>query len=140
MVDFVTREKRGNIMRGSRSKDTKPELVVRRLLHSMGYRFRLHAKDLPGKPDLFFRSRRKVIFIHGCFWHQHNAPGCPIARKPASNTEFWQAKFERNKDRDERNLKALAEQGWTSLTIWECDLVESGLRHRLAEFLGPRRL
>ena len=140
MVDFVTREKRGNIMRGSRSKDTKPELEVRRLLHSMGYRFRLHSKDLPGKPDIVFRSRKKAIFVHGCFWHQHDDPQCSVARKPSSNTAFWQAKFDRNRVRDEANLLALTERGWSILTIWECDLAKGRLTRKVAGFLGPTKL
>jgi len=140
MVDFVSPEKRGNIMRGSRSKDTKPELLVRRLLHSMGYRFRLHLKDLPGKPDIALRSRKKAIFVHGCFWHQHEDPSCRVARKPVSNTGYWNSKFSANADRDARNLKLLKDAGWEVLIMWECDYEPARLRARLSNFLGPTSL
>src|SRR5262245_35042103 len=137
MVDFFSREKRGNIMRGSRSKNTRPEMFVRRLLHRLGYRYRLHSKHLPGKPDLAFPKRRKAIFIHGCFWHQHSDPGCSVARRPSSNAEFWQAKFDRNTSRDAKNEMALTENGWSVLIVWECELDQPGLTDRLRCFLGP---
>lgn len=140
MVDFVSPAKRANIMRGSRSASTKPELRVRKLLHSLGYRYRLHAKGLPGKPDIAFLLRRKVIFVHGCFWHQHDADGCPIARRPSSNTAFWASKFEQNRSRDVRNQAALKEMGWDVLTIWECELRDSELTGALCGFLGPTRI
>jgi DNA mismatch endonuclease (patch repair protein) len=105
-----------------RGKDTRPELLVRRLIYSLGYRYRLHARDLPGNPDLVFRKKRKVIFVHGCFWHRHPAPGCALARLPKSRLDFWLPKLEGNKERDERNKRALAEAGWKVLTIWECEL------------------
>ena len=103
-----------------RNKDTKPELKVRRLTHGLGYRYRLHRKDLPGKPDLVFPSRRKVIFVHGCFWHRHPDPDCKLARLPKSRLDFWVPKLEANRERDERNLKLLVENGWEPLVIWEC--------------------
>jgi DNA mismatch endonuclease (patch repair protein) len=106
-------------MRAVRSKDTGPELQVRRLVHRLGYRFRLHRKELPGTPDLVFVARRKVIFVHGCFWHRHS---CRRATVPAANREFWAEKFKRNKARDRKALKALKAQGWEALVIWECAL------------------
>ena len=121
-------------MRAIRSKDMKPELSVRSLVHRLGYRFRIHKKDLPGKPDLVFGSRRKVIFVHGCFWHVHN---CRKAHTPKSNIEYWQPKLQRNMVRDLKNLKALSEAGWETLIVWECE-IERGLdlEDRLKSFLG----
>lgn len=109
-MDDVNPTRRSEIMGRVRSRDTVPEMLVRRLTHGMGYRYRLHAKDLPGKPDLVFRTRRKVIFVHGCFWHRH--PSCHLARTPKSRQEFWLAKFEANRQRDLKNEKALREENW----------------------------
>lgn len=103
-----------------RSKDTKPELAVRRIVFGMGFRYRLHRRDLPGKPDLAFPGRRKVIFVHGCFWHGHE--DCRLAKVPKSNSEFWAAKFISNRERDRRNIELLHALGWTALVIWQCDL------------------
>lgn len=103
-----------------RHKNTRPEMVVRRLLHGQGYRYRLHAKDLPGKPDMVFRKRRKVIFIHGCFWHRH--PGCKLARLPKSRRDFWIPKLERNKERDEQHIAVLEANDWKVLIVWECQI------------------
>lgn len=139
MVDFVSAEKRSNIMRGSRSKNTRPELRVRQLLHSMGYRFRIHGPQLPGKPDIVFVGRRKAILVHGCFWHQHEDLNCSVARRPSSNTDYWEEKFNRNRERDARNLRALEESGWSVCTIWECEVQGEELRRRLQKFLGPPR-
>jgi DNA mismatch endonuclease (patch repair protein) len=136
MVDFVTPEKRSNIMRGSRSKNTRPELRVRQLLHSLGYRFRIHFRDAPGKPDIAFTGRRKAILVHGCFWHQHDDPACPVARRPSSNTAYWGEKFARNQERDQRAEEALQRAGWAVLTVWECELERPDLEHRLRSFLG----
>lgn len=122
MVDTVTPKRRSEIMSGIRSKGMKPEMTVRRLLHAMGYRFRLHRRDLPGKPDLVFPGRRKVIFVHGCFWHQHGAPGCKIARRPKSNQEYWLPKLDRNAARDAEHQASLRGQGWDVLVIWECEV------------------
>ncbi|WP_246104757.1 very short patch repair endonuclease [Sphingomonas xanthus] len=123
-----------------RSGDTKPELIVRRLLHGLGYRYRLHGKELPGKPDLVFSKRRKVIFVHGCFWHQHNATACLDGRKPKSNTAYWHPKLARNVKRDRENLEKVAAAGWESLVLWECELRDQvALSARLQSFLGPTR-
>ena len=139
MVDFMSREKRANIMRGSKSKDTRPELAVRRMLYALGYRFRVHRKDLPGKPDIAFIGRKKAIFIHGCFWHQHLDKDCPISRRPESNIEFWNEKFARNRERDLRNAEDLRQMGWDVSTVWECDLSKDGLAEKLQAFLGPTK-
>lgn len=105
-----------------KNKDTKPELKVRRLVHALGYRYRLHQANLPGTPDLVFASRRKVIFVHGCFWHRHPSSDCKLARLPKSRLEFWLPKLERNRERDLRNQELLASDGWQVLVIWECEL------------------
>ena len=134
MVDTVSPEVRSRIMARVKSKGMKPEMAVRRLLHGLGYRYRLHKSDLPGKPDMAFPSRRKVVFVNGCFWHNH--AGCPRVRIPATNREYWTAKLERNQARDERNLALLAEQGWAAMTVWECELRDMPTAaERLTEFL-----
>lgn len=121
-----------------RGKDTKPEMRVRRLIFSLGYRYRLHDARLPGKPDLVFAGRGKVIFVHGCFWHQHD--GCALARLPKSRTGFWTRKFAGNKERDARNMAALRALGWRVLVLWECGLAdEPALRRRIKRFLGQVR-
>jgi len=123
-------------MRAVKSKNTKPELAVRRLVHRLGYRYRLHRKDLPGKPDLVFGSKWKVIFVHGCFWHGHDAKGCLKAKRPTSNTTFWNAKLTLNKQRDVRRGRELRNLGWKVLTIWECETSNvAALRRRLDTFL-----
>ncbi|MFA5947816.1 MAG: very short patch repair endonuclease [Candidatus Gracilibacteria bacterium] len=109
-------------MRAVRSKDTKPEIFVRKLIHSLGYRFRLHRKDLPGIPDLVFPGRRKVLFVHGCFWHGHDCKRG--ARAPKANADYWRQKIARNRDRDAEHLQKLADLGWEVLTVWECELKE----------------
>ena len=110
-------------MRRIRKKDTKPELIVRRAAHALGFRFRLHRRDLPGSPDLSFPRHRKVIFVHGCFWHQHE--GCRLARLPKSKLDYWLPKFARNIERDELARIALEAAGWRCLTIWECETLDS---------------
>lgn len=134
-MDKLDAERRSTNMRQIRSKDTAPELFLRQLLHRSGYRFRLHRKDLPGKPDLVFPARRKVIFLHGCFWHQH--PGCAQGRIPGSRRDYWEPKLVRNRERDGLVQAALKQQGWGALTIWECELERDGLRilNKLRRFL-----
>jgi DNA mismatch endonuclease (patch repair protein) len=127
-------ELRSRIMRAVKGSDTGPEMLVRRLAFGMGYRYRLHRKDLPGKPDLVFVARRKVVFVHGCFWHGHDcARG---ARTPKQNVEYWTNKIARNKERDAAHLIALKALGWHSLIIWECELKEpEKVQRRLSQFL-----
>ena len=136
MADTVTAKRRSEIMANIRAKGMKPEMAVRRLVHAMGYRYRLHRSDLPGKPDLVFPARRKVIFVHGCFWHQHDDPACRIARRPKSNQHYWLPKLERNVARDAAHLAQLAQLGWDVLVIWECDLLrDDGIADRIRGFL-----
>lgn len=125
---------RRRIMSTVRGSDTKPEMIVRRLLFSMNYRYRLHRRDLPGRPDVAFSGRRKVIFVHGCFWHRH--PGCRKATSPKTRADFWAEKFDRNVERDRRAIEQLAEMGWRSLVVWECETKASEvLAIRLKHFL-----
>lgn len=122
-------------MRRIRSHSTKPEMIVRKLVFGMGYRYRLHVNGLPGRPDIVFRRRKAVIFVHGCFWHQHDA--CGSRRIPKSNKDYWQPKLERNVQRDERNFAELARLGWRLLVIWECELSNvDRLKTELGRFLG----
>lgn len=124
-------------MAAIRGTDTKPELLVRSIAHRLGYRFRLHRRDLPGRPDLVFPGRGKVVFVHGCFWHQH--PGCRYATRPATRAEFWAAKLDGNRERDTRVLQDLERLGWGVLVVWECETREpEAVGARLAAFLGPR--
>lgn len=135
MTDVLTPDQRHKCMSNIRSKNTKPEFVVRRLVHRMGYRYALHRKDLPGHPDMVLTIHRKIIFVHGCFWHMHR---CRYGRvKPATRTKFWQDKRRGNVDRDKRNLRKLRKSGWKILVVWECqtrDLRE--LTRRLKRFLA----
>jgi DNA mismatch endonuclease (patch repair protein) len=127
---------RSENMRAIRSRDTIPEMAVRSLVHRLGYRFRLHRRDLPGTPDLVFPARGKVIFVHGCFWHSH---ACKSGLIPKSNREFWLQKLRMNKSRDSKNLEALRQQGWDTLVIWQCELRDgSALRRRVKRFLGQK--
>lgn len=140
MADTVSPKRRSEIMSHIRAKGMVPEMVVRRLVHGMGYRYRLHCKDLPGKPDLVFSSRHKVLFVHGCFWHQHDDPACKIARVPRSNRDYWIPKLARNKARDAQHQAMLREMGWDVLVIWECQLKDiEKLTRRLRKFLGGPR-
>lgn len=135
-MDTLTPEQRSERMSRVRGRDTKPEMLVRRLAHAMGYRFRLHRGDLPGKPDLVFPGRRKVIFVHGCFWHRHPDPSCRLARMPKSRLDFWATKLENNKKRDADNLSRLDDLGWKTLVIWECQTRDrEALQARIGEFL-----
>lgn len=120
MTDFVSPARRSEIMSGIRAKGSKPEMAVRRLVHSLGYRYRLHRSDLPGTPDMVFPSRRKVIFVHGCFWHQH--PGCKKSGIPKSNQEYWAPKLARNAERDREHHFQLQKMGWDVLVVWECSI------------------
>ena len=121
-----------------RSTGMRPEMLVRSRVHRMGYRFRLHAKDLPGKPDLVFRPRKKVIFVHGCFWHQHPKEACKDGRQPKSYTGYWSQKLARNMERDAANTARLRASGWKVLVLWECEVLKGGaaLERRIRQFLG----
>ncbi|MCS3399942.1 very short patch repair endonuclease [Burkholderia thailandensis] len=125
-------------MRAIRSKDTKPELRIRALLHRLGYRYRVHYAALPGRPDIAFPRRKKVIFVHGCFWHRHD---CRVGQKqPTVNAAYWMPKFERNKRRDEMQERQLADLGWQVLVVWECQFVDiQTLMESVIEFLGTPR-
>lgn len=135
-MDRVSPEVRSRTMRAIRSKDMKPELAVRRLCHGMGYRYRLHRHDLPGRPDMVFPGRRKVIFVHGCFWHQHTDPRCKLAHAPRSNLDYWKPKLARTQERDKTNRAKLEADGWSVLVIWECEVkAADGLPERIRNFL-----
>ncbi len=135
MTDVFTPEKRSAVMRRVKGRDTGPEKTVRRLLTRLGVRYRLHRKDLPGKPDIVMPGRKLALFVHGCFWHGHNcARG---ARQPKQNADYWLAKIARNRARDEASTTALQEQGWRVETIWECEMKDEGkLEARLKGVLG----
>jgi len=136
-MDTLSKQERSKRMSLVLGRDTKPEMRVRRLLHAFGYRYRLHRRDLPGSPDLVFGPRRKVIFIHGCYWHRHPDPNCKLARLPKSRREFWLPKLEGNRARDERNNAVLMEMGWDALEVWECETFdEEAMAKRLRGFLG----
>lgn len=124
-------------MAGIRGKDTKPEMLVRRFLHRSGFRFRLHRKDLPGRPDLVLPRYRTVVEVRGCFWHRHE--GCPFAYMPKSNRTFWEAKLNGNRDRDLRNLQQLQELGWRAIEVWECELADDCVLEALPALIrtGP---
>lgn len=140
MADKLSPERRSANMARIRSKNSKPELKVRRLAHGLGYRFRLHRKDLPGKPDLVFPSRRALILVHGCFWHTHPDPTCKDAVAPKSRLEYWGPKLARNRERDALNIQKLKDAGWKTLVVWECECKDaSKLEGRLKRFLGPAK-
>ena len=120
MTDIVDKATRSRMMSAIRGKDTKPEMVVRRFLHRKGFRYRLHAKGLPGKPDIVLPKYRTVVFVHGCFWHRHR--GCKLAASPKSNETFWRKKLDGNVERDRRNTQALESMGWRVLVVWECEI------------------
>lgn len=133
MVFNMTPEERSALMARIRSKDTKPEMTVRKLIFSMGYRYRLHQKNLPGKPDLVFPSKKKVILVHGCFWHAHT---CKRGFRPKTNIEFWCKKLDANRLRDEKTLAQLNGMGWRCLTIWECQIGDlEQLATQISQFL-----
>lgn len=131
--DTLSPAERSEVMRRVRSKDTKPEVFVRSVLHRMGYRFRLHRKDLPGNPDIVLPKHRTAVFIHGCFWHQH--PGCRKATVPQNNRDYWERKLSRNVERDALSVRALEEAGWRVVILWECEIPrdEASLRERLCD-------
>jgi DNA mismatch endonuclease (patch repair protein) len=134
MTDKLSPARRSANMSKIRSKNSAPEMLVRRLVFKLGYRYRLHAAKLPGKPDLVFPSRKKAIFVHGCFWHQH--PQCREGRAPGSNTGYWTPKLQRNVQRDDQAQKALRAAGWDSLVIWECETTDGQtLQEKLEAFL-----
>ncbi|MFH2064677.1 MAG: very short patch repair endonuclease [Pseudomonadota bacterium] len=129
-MDTFSREKRSQIMSRISGKNTKPELIVRSLLHNLGYRFRLHRIDLPGKPDITLPKYKKVIFVHGCFWHGHK--GCKRSRRPTTNEKFWNKKLAGNMERDKRYYRDLRAMGWQILIVWECDTKNTEkLMHKL---------
>lgn len=135
LMDRLSPNRRSALMSKVRAKDTVPELVVRRLLHRLGYRFRLHRKDLPGTPDIVLPAHRKIILVNGCYWHGH---GCRYGQLPKSNLEFWSTKIEANRARDDRNVRWLGEAGWEVLTVWQCETKDNdGLEKRLIDFLKP---
>jgi DNA mismatch endonuclease, patch repair protein len=137
-MDIVDQARRSAMMGGIQGKDTRPEMLVRKVAHALGFRFRLHRRELPGSPDLVFPRLKKVIFVHGCFWHRHE--GCRYAYNPKSNADFWQGKFQKNKERDRRSLSDLAKHGWNALVIWECETRDVKiLRARIAQHLGGHR-
>src|SRR5262245_4504876 len=136
-MDTLTPRQRSERMARIRGRDTGPEATVRRLVSSIGYRYRLHVRSLPGCPDLVFHRQRKAIFVPGCFWHRHSDTGCRLARLPKSRLEFWLPKLESNSQRDKHNLLTLRRSGWKALVIWECQLGNlNSLTHRLQRFLG----
>jgi len=133
-MDVFSREKRSQIMSRVSGKDTKPELIVRSQLHKLGYRFRLHRKDLPGKPDITLPRHKKVIFVHGCFWHGHT--DCGRSKRPVTNRKFWNEKLDKNIRRDIVNIKKLQRLGWKVLVIWTCEVHDGDmLKKRLLSFL-----
>ena len=135
--NVLSAEARHKMMAGFRSKDTIPEMMVRRALHRLGYRFRLHRRDLPGKPDIVLPRHRTVILVHGCFWHQH--AGCSDGRMPRTRQEYWAEKFRRNSERDTAAAAALSALGWNVEVIWECEARKAGLDSRLLELMPQRR-
>ena len=135
MADNLTVHQRSACMRAVRSRDTTPEMVVRQVVHALGYRYSLHRKNLPGKPDLVFTSRNKIVFVHGCFWHVHKCRHGKIS--PASNTEYWQSKRQRNAARDKEHLRSLRAANWKVLVVWECWTRDiPTLSQRLVDFLN----
>jgi len=133
-MDTITHKRRSENMRRIKSKDSKPEIIVRKLLHGMGYRYRLHGAGLPGHPDIVFSKRRQIIFVHGCFWHCHN---CLESHVPKSAVDYWKQKLERNVTRQNENERKLIASGWRILVLWECELRDTGrLRRIIKVFLG----
>lgn len=138
MADVVDAATRSRMMAGIRGKDTKPELIVRKFLHQQGFRYRLHPRHLPGVPDLLLPKYHTVIFVHGCFWHQH--PGCRYATMPKNNAEFWQAKLASNVERDSKVISKLKVDGWRVVVIWECEINEQRLTQLVVQLRSPDTL
>jgi len=137
MSDIFSQEKRSWIMSRVKGLDTKPELKVRKIVHGMGYRFRLRCGDLPGRPDIVLPRHKKVIFVNGCFWHGHN--NCERAKRPSSNSEFWERKIDGNIKRDANNIQKLYDKGWQTLVIWQCEIKDNDkLCKVLCEYLSER--
>ena len=136
MADIVGREQRSRMMAGIKGKNTRPERFVRSFLHRNGFRFRLHAKGLPGRPDIILPRYRAVVMVHGCFWHRH--PGCRFAYTPKSNTEFWLGKFAENTARDRKVVEALRQSGWRVFTVWECQAADERVLETLVAELRDR--
>ena len=133
-MDRLTQERRSWLMSRVKSKNTTTELVIRRLVFGMGFRYRLHDKTLPGKPDMVFSGRRKIVFVNGCFWHGHQ--DCPYGRLPKSKTDFWKTKIEKNRIRDKNNIELLTGHGWKVLVVWQCELKKAEiLMEKLYDFL-----
>lgn len=133
-MDVFSKRTRSRIMSHISGKNTKPEILVRSLLHRMGYRFRIHKKDLPGRPDICLPKHKKVIFVHGCFWHGHE--NCPRSKRPTTNVEFWNKKIDGNIERDKENIKKLKRLGWQTLTIWTCEIKnQEELKTKLISFI-----
>ena len=135
-MDIWSKEKRSHVMSRIRSKDTSPEIILRSLLHRLGYRFRLHVKGLPGKPDIVLPKYKRVIFVHGCFWHLHK--GCRDGTIPKTQHEKWKTKLERNVERDKSHIKQLRKMGWKPLVIWECELENRTeiVQNKISQFLS----
>jgi len=137
MTDIVDSTTRSRMMSGIRGKNTRPEMALRRAMHAIGLRYRLHRNDLPGRPDIVMPGRKVAIFVHGCFWHRHE--GCRFATTPTTRTEFWKDKFASNTSRDQRNVLQLLERGWRVATIWECALRKAGspeaAAHNISDWL-----
>jgi DNA mismatch endonuclease (patch repair protein) len=134
MADVFSEEKRSWIMARVRGRDTKPEIIVRSFVHRMGYRFRIHCRELPGNPDIVLPRHRKAIFVHGCFWHGHKR--CPRSKRPTTNMSFWDQKLDRNVLRDKKSLRALRRNGWNVLVVWQCETRNpKKLLRKLARFL-----
>lgn len=136
-MDKLSSERRSFNMSRIRAVDSAPELLLRRLLHGLGYRYRLHVANLPGRPDMVFTKKRKIIFVHGCFWHSHL--DCKESHLPKTNLNYWGPKLLRNSERDRDNVAALEAQGWEVLILWECQLADRLLSKRVSRFLGPPR-
>ena len=134
MADIVDKKTRSRMMAGIGGKHTKPELTLRRALHAHGYRYRLHDRKLPGRPDIVMRKRKVAIFVHGCFWHRH--AGCRYTTTPATRPEFWQEKFRQNVERDARNIEALRAAGWRVAVVWECSLKKEIIEPNLVELMA----